>query len=233
MILPGPYTFDPYYRKFYQEAEGFKLLDNGEAEGSPCPLDKLFDIAYKVKADEIVIPDTIKDWRATVQQANEFRPYAENHREYRYMGVVQGDDYESFSRCLEGFILLDYIDTIGVPRHMVQTLGSDAARIGFVDMMDAEFASMPVHCLGANSNVKEVQMLKHHRNVRGIDTSLPFVLGIENVDIETGLYFDRQPDFFERSILPGSPLGQQCHANLAKYRGWTDDYNTETPFSRV
>src|SRR3954468_13696845 len=93
LCQPGTH-YSLEYNKFYcQDNIGFKILDNGAAEGALVSNEELMRVAMAIQADEIIVPDQMNDCNRTLELARRFKDdvpafMAENGP--RFMGVVQG-----------------------------------------------------------------------------------------------------------------------------------------------
>lgn len=207
LLLPGPYYSNSEYKSYADNCEGYIILDNGVAEGKQFSMATIWDLADYIAADEIVVPDALDDWEETVRLAENFGTTAKRLKTndgqfmYNYMAVVQGRTHEEYMRCFNRFLSMSWVTCIGVPRRMVKNLGSKWARVSFLETIQAKGieCGLDFHALGASHWMRECVLLDEV-GARGMDTSLPFVLGIERLDITSAEYIERQPDFFERQL---------------------------------
>jgi len=195
------------YRDFYRtrsEEGDFVILDNGAAEGLEYGAKHLLTLASDLAISEIVIPDTIGDANETLAQAQYFARYA--HPAFKYMFVLQGSTEEEVMFCLKALDngnMFTYITTIGIPRHFYSI--DEGFRVTLTELLIRENFNhkFDIHFLGANAWSKEVKELsyttKEHEGFRGIDTSLPIYMGLEELDILIDSYIKRPSDFFTRS----------------------------------
>ncbi len=215
------------YLGFYQtrSKEGdFIILDNGAAEGFVYGHKHLFTLAEDVGATEIVIPDTLGDANETLAQAQYFARFA--RPDYQYMFVLQGKTADEVLFCLRNLDngnMFSYVTTIGIPRHLYninkhfrQTLTEFMIKEHFNDKFD-------IHFLGANKWTSEVftlaEITKGLDGFRGIDTSLPIYMGLEDIDIKyLRGYIERPADYFTRS--DDNP--ETIEANIKTYLLWAN-----------
>lgn len=180
LVLPQPLRRYSGYYTFYKSAYGYKILDNGEAEGLPTDPAVLFAMAQMIQANEIVIPDVIGNSELTMKRLREFAPLAEAHPEFKYMGVLQGDDRLSVRRCMDALIECPYVHTIGVPKHLSKLTN----RVTLVRALEAD-SDKEIHMLGcAPHALHEVRTLAETTRARGIDTSLPTFAALWGFDIK-------------------------------------------------
>lgn len=215
------------YTDFYRNIPGFKILDNGEAENVR---DKFTDIdlltlGLAIGADEIVVPDVIRHCDLTIQKAHQFWDVlGKFENRFKFMGVVQGRSHAELMKCLNGLVYTDYISSLGIPRHLPETIGDKSIRIWLAEFINEEFPGYDIHFLGAHSFVKEALLAAELGFVRGMDTSAPVVIGLERMDIRTA-YYGRQSGFFK---LDADELQHKwIDHNVSTFIDWCSD--TQTP----
>jgi hypothetical protein len=200
----------PKYRQHFRKAEGFKILDNGVAEGVHTHAELLFDLAEVVGADEIVVPDVMMHADATINHADRFQSHITPQREatYSFMGVCQGNSLDEILECADALHRLGYINTFGIPRCYGNAFGVAARGLVYKYLWEAYGDSHEYHFLGCTKHMNELELLKNYPEVRGIDSSLPFVLAMEGLNFQDEEYVDRQPAYFDRHFSDG----QRRHA---------------------
>lgn len=225
MALPH-LCHQPRYQDFFQtrNKDEWIILDNGAAEDVTFGAKHLHTLADLIGAKEIVVPDTLFEFRETLGQALQFGQIADP--KFRYMAVLQGRTMQEFQKCLEAYMvmpILQYITTIGVPRLMDTAIG-EGARVGFMEWVQGQGldAVLEYHCLGGTSDLAEVEFLADIPAVRGIDTSAPVYMGLEGRSL-TDEYFSRPADFFDRYKLEHEEVLDQ---NIRTYLEWAQyEYN--------
>lgn len=219
LVLPHLLVNDMTYGEFYTTtATGHKILDNGVAEGVDFNWGGLVDMAHYIGAQEIVIPDVMGDCDRTIELARKFEKTARRNSKFDYMGVVQGKSYSEIVKCLHYFVTQDWITVLAVPRVLANTIHKDI-RANFVNAFEAEIEGnfKAVHFLGASNNIKEVILLSDTM-ARGIDTSMPAVMGLEQRLIDVDGYVPRQSGFFEAQ--PSQKQLMHIEHNLTTYVDW-------------
>lgn len=223
LVLPHLFRGTKYldfYRTRSDQGD-FVILDNGAAEGFIYGAKHLFTLAEEVGASEIVIPDVIGEANDTLAQAQMFARYAQS--EYQYMFVLQGNTTEEVMFCLRALDngnMFSYITTIGIPRHLY-SLGK-YFRVSLTEYMIKEHFNdkFEIHFLGANEWIGEVfnlsEMVIGLDGFRGIDTSLPIYMGLENLSIRCDDYIERPTDYFTRS--DDNP--DMIKSNIKTYLSW-------------
>lgn len=208
----------PEYLKTYQVARSmgdFIILDNGAAEGEQVDNEELLRVAQLVNPQEIVLPDVMRDPDATFEAIIKFMMQGYVRPEYRYMGVVQSAGSIQHARdMIDTYSEMDWVDTIGLPRHLLQTCNDRTVRVNLALETAAQYGNrFQIHLLGASPLWSaELEMaakaLNHLDCVRGMDTSMPFNYGIKHTSVKgtdyikrIDNYFEYQPSDYERSII--------------------------------
>lgn len=206
------------YKDFYlgRVARGdHVILDNGAAEGLEFGHKHLHTIAEQFGVTEVVVPDTLRDWNDTVAKAHYFKRHT---RSFRYMAVAQGTNLQEALRCIDAFMSIGYITSIGIPRLLNDT--DPRTRIQIAEFIKKEGWDLAVefHALGNSRWVEEVKVLAEYDCIRGIDTSLPIYLGQEKRLLTSGEYLKR-PDYFFRNSVNYPEVNQNVQTFLewAKY----------------
>jgi hypothetical protein len=219
LVLPHLMDNEEYAEFYRSEAYGHKILDNGIAEGIEFNWDQLVNIAHDIQAHEVVVPDYMGDCDRTIALADKFEPIARANPGLKYMGVIQGKSYSEIVKCFAYYELVaDWVSVLAIPRVLANTIHKDI-RWNFVNAFEDRIRERfeAVHFLGASSNIKEVLLLKDTIG-RGIDTSMPAVMGLDNRMIDIDSYVIRQSGFFE-----AKPKQKQViciEHNLHKYVEW-------------
>jgi hypothetical protein len=244
MIIPGalsvPGPSKNFYLDFYRGVPGYKMLDNGAAEGVQVGPKELIDLAYTLKVDEIVVPDAMMDGPETIFKVGEFSWAASDHPNFKYMAVCQGKDPSEFDNTMTFLLRQEWIHTIAFPRCMQDmqgagnSYGRSAAIIHWRDKILA--AGKEIHCLGSMRDLTEVKRLSNIYGVRGIDTCAPVVMGIKQVDIARLPEYDgRQEDYFRLQIEAGpasmNPTFGTISRNCNTYLEWAQHGEQHNPFN--
>jgi hypothetical protein len=176
MALAQYLLSDMAYLKMYARIRkyqngAFIIVDNGAAEEDRPPFDEVVQVANGIKADEIVMPDALRDAEWTFQYttdtaAQEIVPARKR------MIVPQGKSLNEWTHCLERITeVMDYA-TIGVAKHMVNVDGGRRLCLSRIEEMGLH-NSHNVHLLGLNTlrELDEIRTLFPW--VRGVDTGMP------------------------------------------------------------
>jgi len=220
---------DEYFAMYYTIAKeipgNFIILDNGEAEGAQVDFETLISYAAELDADEVVLPDVMKDAQRTIHRIEEFLQWYDNSewgggRRRNFMFVAQGTTYEEvqsmMGEVMEDKEMSKNISAVGIPRHLVETLNDNQARVELAYYFherysNSDYAPVAIHFLGASPvYVEEVGDLQSIGIGRGMDTSLPYNATYHSVELG-GLtpdvvsrpdgYFDLDHQAFNSQLL--------------------------------
>lgn len=162
-----------FYKNMRKDKERFMILDNGAFEnGKSMEFDAYIKIVNELDPDEVVLPDTVNDVRATIEQSDEFLCSLEVTTVLRLMGVLQGESINDYLYCLEYYIRqskIYNIKTIGIPYHLFYrpTLLRKTKIIELCKKHD-----LFIHILGL-PNPYEIVDLRKFEGITSVDTSLP------------------------------------------------------------
>jgi hypothetical protein len=213
------------YEAFYKSVLGFKILDNGAAEGELIDNPHvLHDMARQIEAAEIVVPDEIGDASTTAFKVGEFERFA-LPEQFKYMAVLQGGSLPELSAMMQLYSGMPWISTIALPRHLLKTFGDDIRlHLARIISNETRFGKNNIHCLGAGSWVGEVRALAEQDLVRGMDTSLPVNYGLAGVRIGNAIQYDnpinRPDNFFGAAVARTSKTWEIIRANVTTYLEW-------------
>ncbi len=218
------------YQDFFQRVKNddYIILDNGAAEGVEFGARHLHTVAEWLGAHEIVVPDDMGDCEGTISKALAFSRYADP--QYRYMGVIHGQNMSELLKCLSAFVnmpSLNYITTIGVPRLAANTIDKDI-RIRLLEFIHNNYlhATLEFHALGASYWLEEVKELSEFPYLRGIDTSTPIHMGLAGHTLKAKVP-PRPENFFE--------IKQSNHVlerNIQTYLDWCRYTGEEEPVEK-
>ncbi|MFW6121062.1 MAG: hypothetical protein ACOC80_09225 [Petrotogales bacterium] len=180
-MVIGPLLKDyPEYIDFYKDKT--TIIDNGEYEGMRCDIEQLLDIADKIDADEVVLPDEIGNKQETLELVNEVLPKVTTY-DFDYMGVAQGNDVYEVIECAKKLYYVLEVDIVALPVHVSKMESGYRGRGAVMDFLDFE-----VHFLGLY-NPRELTFTYP----RSIDTSYPFKIAQSNMEL--GDICDKKLDF--------------------------------------
>jgi hypothetical protein len=211
-----------YWRMYnWLSDDHFIIVDNGAAEGGSVDDGDLLLRAAAVGADEVVVPDVMKDFKGTIERIDHFFAENETHQEdTSYMLVAQGENFTEVMKAVDYYVTRYPAATIGLPRHLITTLGNMRARAYVLSAIAERYGERPVHLLGVSANhLEEITWVSdRYPWVRGIDSSLPYNMAIEGVDLSEHTAAVSRPDryFEEVREVNMDLLGR----NIDTFMGW-------------
>lgn len=197
---------DKKYRDFYKSFDGFKLLDNSEAEGAQVSFDELIKAINLIKPDEVCAPDTLYSGYQTVTKTEQFIKKALGNipKDTRIMGIPQGNSFLEYRDCFKYFTIHKSINTLGISKFSVvssmkEKTGSDSIMVNRLYLLEwmkkNGYTKKPVHLLGLG-NVNEIKHVKKFSFVRSIDSCFPFLSAINNVDFASERKIETPHNYF-------------------------------------
>jgi hypothetical protein len=248
LVLPHLFANEMYRSRYSRKHHNeYWILDNGVAEDIHVDGEMLAGLANVCYADELVLPDVMGDCDATIEASREFVRNVLGRFSFMktpvLAGVVQGKNFSEWMKCVNAYFFLpefkSTVKTLMFPRCMNTTESGPHTRFHFLQAMFnskwwtdlAALKTVQVHCLGASSWVREVVALSD-LPIRSMDTSLPIVLGLDGIDIRTGLYAKRQSDFFDVRSIPAN-LWTVINDNCRTYLDWANHDRDTSPVGEV
>jgi hypothetical protein len=207
------------YRNHYKGGHDFKILDNGVAEGLLANIDDLFDYAVQLGVHEIVVPDVLGDCDATIDAALDFKQHARTG--YQYMGVAQGRSMAEVIKCAAALDGMGYMHTLGIPRVLNRVIHKTFRQTLLETILPREVLNfVDYHCLGTSEWTQEVKALADigSPKLRGIDTSLPCVMGVAGKELGDNEYVGRSNDYF--GTIPTGWQWECCWGNVRTFLEW-------------
>lgn len=175
------------YLKWASQLNGYKIMDNSIIElGEAASFDKLLEYAFKVNADEIILPDVFKDGKSTIklvkQYVSEYNKLKKEHplRKWpKLMAVCHGINLKEFETSFNKLNQIKEIDTIGIPK-VVTTWCKNRANLFNIYSK----TNKSIHLLGCQYSLSEFsQFTKEMKNkIRTVDTCLPALLSLTGND---------------------------------------------------
>jgi len=218
MVLPEGLHDSQLYYNFITNFKGYKILDNGIAEGDPVPYDELIGWAKSIlKINEIVVPDYMGDAEKSRQARIEFFDWVDQHcpeiyNQFLFMGVAHGQTVEEILSSIQQLAMDDRIQTLGLPRvaanniskhiraHLVPLLVKNGET---VKAYLAKHFPGGVHCLGMSQSFDELAELSRQDWIRSIDTSIISSASLTNSLID-GFWSFKRPDLFPNNFWEGT-----------------------------
>ncbi len=213
---------DAAYYKFYQTLASyghFIIVDNGAAEPEEerAEFKHIADIALEMKADEIILPDKLRDFEWTME--NSCSDYVLNTIPMNKRFVVpQGENWFEWQNSLRDLVLILQPATIGLAKWLEELPGGRRYAMELI-MENGYHKRFNVHMLGVHSKpIAEAKAVaKVFPGVRGIDTGAPIAYAQNSETISNEKHFSLDwhrtaPAGFVRSNI-------RVYAELLAYMG--------------
>lgn len=207
------------YRKYYRRLgrrDRFIIVDNGaaEPEAERVPFSNVRDAAEEIGADEIILPDVIRDCSATLTEISKHEKIIREIPPYRRFVVPQGETIEEWSFCLTEISRMIDFATIGIPKHLERLDDGRRSAVAAVRSMH-QFDSCPLHYLGIWENpLQEIRRMCRQRwPIRGIDSGAPIAYAQKNQPMDISSHVSLEWN------APHVPVEAVDH-NLKQIRGW-------------
>jgi hypothetical protein len=222
MALGQWLVIDREYREWYREAHlrgEFIMVDNGaaEPEAERVPFQEIVRVADYIGADEIVMPDVIRDRRETTRM---FRSgdVMGMVPPYKRVLIPQGESLEEWRESCCDILALDHgFATLGIPKHLERFDDGRKQALQMVEQLGMH-AFFNIHMFGVWRNpFYEIKGTPPW--VRGIDSGAPIAYAQAGARIDC-------PDHFSLSDLPASD--RLVEVNIQFMRRWCNDQEART-----
>jgi hypothetical protein len=201
-ILPYFYQRYPEYKKFMDNYEKFKILDNGIFEGEIPTIPELLEIINDSKPNIFIVPDTWNDWIITLKDAKywmSLKTQSTLPENLNLMVVIQGTNFGEMEILYQQCVDLGYKyfafnhSSITYQNEIKGDNELENAKQGRIELIRRLWNkniiknNHYIHLLGA-SDINEFSYYKKGLPgiISSIDTSSPIVKGIEE-----GLYTEK------------------------------------------
>lgn len=183
----APYLKNNKYREYFNNASRkrrYIIIDNGIAEAVLIPSKELVNEAISIKAKEIIIPDVIGDYKASMRKnkrfLEEFYPILKKNK-IKIQGVIQGNTIYQYIRNVLELEDDNRVDIIGIPFRMHYAKFNNTTkeenhmwnRLMFLQCCQID---KPIHLLGNNLSIELLWASK----VRSCDSKLMARYGMNN-----------------------------------------------------
>lgn len=151
--------------------EHYLIIDNGVAEGKSVPFSMIVDLMHQLDAQEIVMPDVLRDFGATMTLFEKYQSMVPVNKRTLVLQAHDLDEAKENWRILRDGPHWRKFHTIAIPKH----LGRDARR-GLLRFMNGRWPpdGHPVHLLGATGNIlDEIDAYTATGIPRSMDSSAP------------------------------------------------------------
>lgn len=200
-VLEHPREYANLVRPLLRQDDSFIIMDNGVVElGEPMPSHKVLAAADLVSASCIVSPDVIGDFYGTKKLAIRDIPYFLDER-VEVMAIPQG-------RCIGeigAYINWVYerfpsIHLWGIPRWFATKLGTRQHAIDHINVLQSDRAR--IHLLGMSDKLGDDLKCLGMKNVMGIDSANPLVIGRNGLHMSSHDYYHAsRGDYWDDPVL--------------------------------
>jgi hypothetical protein len=184
-LLLKEYHYDEEYARFYKECVkrfNYSILDNSCFElGKPVEAEHLVNLANEYGVSHIVLPDAFRDFKGTVQLAEENLPKLIGKSGAQIFAVLQGKNMQEMLDCYDYYDRIPEIDIIGI-NFMRLPESDNASRLDFFRVLTkVRKITKKIHFLGCeNPGEFKQYKLSELQYVHSIDTSSPIINGWKN-----------------------------------------------------
>lgn len=182
MLLAHLSKKSDYYADLARKNKNYKIMDNSIIElGSAFSMEELVKEALRCKVDEIILPDVFKDGPATIEAVRHSIRWLKEHRMLGYfklMAVCHGKDKQEFFKTFKTLNSMDEVDVIGVPKVTSTIVKSRVELAEHIALLTRK----EVHLLGCWYTLRELKELSSNTPIRSIDTCMPALLSIYNME---------------------------------------------------
>lgn len=200
-----------FYKHLAEQPDQYVILDNGAAEGWDFTTMDLVQVAEWLEPDELVLPDVLGNFEATVSLVTEFFRTLETIPNCKLGLVAAGKDRDDAVQTVHEILNSQYaehIDVLYIPRSLV-TKDTPYERLYVASELLKHYEDLPIHCLGTSSQfIEEPVLLAQSGMIRSVDTSAPFNYAWAKDYIDSGVhvarpakYFDLQSGFFQDEFV--------------------------------
>ena len=190
------------YRSFYKHQVNkgaFVIMDNGAAEGVNPSIEELIPAYDIINPSEIVLPDVVGDFSETYKRTLRSYTYLVERgliTKYQIMAVPQGANFNEWLECLEHFLRLPNITTIGISKFTSKLYKDELENINIrlecvdnvIRLAEKFNRQVQIHLLGCYNNPREIAEIneKYPGKVRGVDSAIAYVYSRNNEHIVSG-----------------------------------------------
>jgi hypothetical protein len=219
---------DDYLSNYAYEAGAgdYVIVDNGAAEGSTVSDADLIIAARNMSANEVVVPDVMRDCEGTINRVRDFldrKSHWSGLPPLRFMLVVQGLDWHEVQRSIDHYMNTYDNPVLGIPRHFLTTLADVEARIHVLKYIARRWGEdTRVHLLGTNPVwPKEVKTIgKEFPWVRGVDSSMPYNYAIAGFRIDAPDVHMNRPGAYFTADWTGKIDNDTLSYNIDTFLSW-------------
>lgn len=232
MALAQYLESDTEYKNEYirRRSEGnFVMVDNGEAEGERMPFERVLIQALDIRADEIVLPDSIRNHDETIELIKQ------NYRQvvpYMRAIVPHGRSAEQWQHCYGKIheILGGKYRTICVPKYTEAFENGRAGLLSWLHNTAKATQHYTVHMLGVYDHPKKEIEIGNKYNVRGLDTGAAVAWAQWTADINDerdqrfSLLWEPLTDVHDKMPKEEQEARHLAETNARRMNGWSNVY---------
>jgi len=162
------------YKTFAKNFKGYKILDNSLIEiGRSIYIERVYNAALAIAADEIILPDVFRDGPATLTATwaalEKIKKLEETYGvKFKKMAVAQGKTLDEFTNCFNRLSRSTQIDVIGIPKVVAKMLPQGRPGIEYL----WQNSEKDIHLLGIWYSFEELGRFKYPEKIRSVDTCL-------------------------------------------------------------
>ena len=173
MALGQELVRDSGYSNAYlamHERGDFIIVDNGAAEKDILPFAQIVLAANIISADEIALPDVLRDMKQTVIATREGARLVPKQKR---MLIPQGKDWTDWDECVRQLMRIGG-GSLGIPKLLGKYVGGRERALDYIKSQGI-YTEIDIHLLGANIfPLDEIRsLLRQFPWIRGIDTAAP------------------------------------------------------------
>jgi hypothetical protein len=185
---PGMEEYTNFFKRKAQKLNSFIIMDNGVIEGDPRPIQELLHNALDVGVDELVLPDSFRKSKKTMQMVSDATDYllgtgSDAIERLQFMAVPQGESLEEWVDCAEHLLKNPLVTCLGVPKVLVDIVGRDGRYVAIQTLMEriGDLDGKQLHLLGCWKTPLEISIIAKGieqgdlPKIRGVDSAIPYV----------------------------------------------------------
>lgn len=177
---------DVQYANQYKAAKrkgDFIMLDNGAAEGEMVSISWLKEMAELIDADEIVMPDALRDSNKSIQL------YAQHHSAFpsnKKVVIVHGTSTDEMVACLRSYMTINPgFTTVGIPKYSYAFSTREEIT---KKVIQAAGHLYNIHWFGIYSNPFKEVIAAKQSGARSIDSGAAVAYAQHGIDISSDIH---------------------------------------------
>lgn len=173
------------YCEAVRQMDGYKILDNSVVErGEPVSFDRILEMAEKIGADEIILPDVMGSRKETIHMAKyciKRLKELDLLGRYKIMAVAQGDTVLEWYSCYDKLLDIDEIDVVGIPK-----IAGDLVPGGRPQLVNdfCDLSRKQHHLLGIRYSFEELKRYDYPDRIRSVDSCQLSYLALYRLPID-------------------------------------------------